>query len=212
MDGWSVLTQLKADPELSAIPVIMLTMVDDKNYGFALGASDYLTKPIDRKRLLDMLHKYRRNKGDTGRLPPGWILVVEDDPDTQEVMHRTLEKSGWDVKVANNGREAIQILEESAESADNLPNLILLDLMMPEMDGFQFVAAVQDVAAWRPLPIVVLTAKDLTAEDRAKLNGYVEQVLTKQSYTRDQLINEVRQLVITRMNEKQPGQSGDGGE
>ncbi len=202
MDGWTVLSALKANPTLVDIPVIMLTMVDDRNRGFALGATDYLTKPIDRRRLTDLLLKYRKNKGDTGRLPPGSILIVEDDLDTRDVLYRTLERSGWGVKTAANGREALDILEDDEEKKD-LPNLILLDLMMPEMDGFQFVSAMQQVSTWRNIPIVVLTAKDLTQEDYQKLNGYVEQVMSKQIYTREQLLHEVRQLVIARINDNQ---------
>ncbi len=206
MDGWSVLTTLKADPEVSDIPVIMLTMVDDKNRGFALGASDYLTKPVDRKRLTQLLNKYRHNKGDTGRLPAGSLLIVEDDDDTRDVMARTLEKLGWDVKLARNGKEAVDVIESSG---NDLPQLILLDLMMPVMDGFQFVAVFKTKPEWRGIPIVVLTAKDLTPEDRQQLNGYVAEVMAKQAFTRDELLREVRELVVTRMNEKTKGNSAD---
>ncbi|MCU0513290.1 MAG: ammonium transporter [Anaerolineae bacterium] len=199
MDGWSVLSALKSDPALNQIPVVMLTMVDDKNHGFALGASDYMTKPIDRKRLTELLQKYRRNQGDTDRLTPGWILVVEDDDDTADVLRRTLERTGWQVSAAGNGLAGLHVLEDAQERGD-LPGLILLDLMMPEMDGFQFVAAVQQSDVLRRVPIIVLTAKDLTGQDIDRLNGYVEQIVTKQSYTPDQLMQEVRQLVIAHMH------------
>jgi CheY-like chemotaxis protein len=196
MDGWTVLAELKADPELHDIPVVMLTMVDDKKRGFALGAADYMTKPVDRKRLVSLLMKYRVNKGDTGRLPPGTLLIVEDDDATRDVLARTLDKSGWGIKMATNGREALTVFEEE------LPDLVLLDLMMPVMDGFQFIAAIKEVAAWRKVPIVVVTAKDLTPEELHELNGNVEQVLTKQSYTQDNLLREIRDLVVTRIQEK----------
>jgi len=198
MDGWSVLAELKADPELEHIPVVMLTMVDNRNKGFTLGASDYLTKPIDRKRLTQILNKYRRNKGDTDHLKPGRLLIVEDDPDTRDVLQRTLERSAWDVQGVENGRVALDWLAAS----DVIPNLILLDLMMPEMDGFQFVVELNKNERWAAIPVVVVTAKDLTQEERLQLNGYVEEVLAKQAYSRDELMQVVRQLVAQRINEK----------
>jgi CheY-like chemotaxis protein len=196
MDGWTVLSELKADSELAKIPVVMLTMVDDKKRGFALGAADYMTKPIDRKHLINLLMKYRANKGETGKLPPGTLLIVEDDEATREMLSRTLEKSGWEIKIASNGREALNKFEEE------IPNLVLLDLMMPEMDGFQFIAAVKEVAAWRDVPIVVVTAKDLTPEELRELNGNVEQIVTKKSYSQDNLLREIRDLVVTRIQER----------
>ena len=207
MDGWMVLSELKATPELATIPVIMLTMVDDKNKGFALGAADYLTKPIDRKRLSTLLNKYRRNKGDTGKLPPGHILIVEDDDNIRDVLGRSLEKMGWGVKEAANGLGALEILYNL--SPDDLPSLILLDLMMPVMDGFQFVAAVRQNASWEQIPIVVLTAKDLTNDERQQLNGFVEQVMEKQYFSRDELLHEIRELVLARMNEKTKDENAD---
>jgi ammonium transporter len=200
MDGWMVLSELKATPELAGIPVIMLTMVDDKNKGFALGAADYLTKPVDRKRLSTLLNKYRRNKGDTGKLPPGYILIVEDDDNIRDVLGRSLEKMGWGVREATNGLSALEILHNLG--SEDLPSLVLLDLMMPVMDGFQFVAAVRQNPQWEQIPIVVLTAKDLTTDDRQQLNGFVEQVMEKQYFSRDELLHEIRELVLARMNEK----------
>jgi CheY-like chemotaxis protein len=167
MDGWAVLTALKADAALADIPVIMLTIVDDKNLGYALGAADYLTKPVDRDRLVAILKKYR------GEDPSRLVLVVEDDAAAREILHRTLEKEGWAMTTAENGRVALQRV------AEQRPALILLDLMMPEMDGFQVVEALREREAWRSIPIVVVTAKDLTAEDHLRLNGYVERILQK---------------------------------
>jgi ammonium transporter len=193
MDGWQVLSTLKADPELSDIPVVMLTMVDDRRRGFALGAADYMTKPIDRKRLIQILMKYRGNKGSTDTLPPGNLLVVEDDEATREMLVRTLDKSGWGVKIASNGLEALERLKEE------VPQLILLDLMMPEMDGFQFIDEMKKMAAWRQIPIVVLTAKDLSAKERLELNGSVTQIMSKQAYSQDELVREIRELVVARI-------------
>ena len=183
LDGWAVLTELKADPALADIPVVMLTFVDNKNLGYALGASDYLTKPIQRERLLAVLEKYRRHP------QPGPVLVVEDDPDTREILRRLLEKEGCQVIAAENGRVALERLAESQ------PMLILLDLMMPEMDGFQFIDRVRQHENWRTIPIVVVTAKDLTKEDRLRLNGYVLEIIRKNACPRDELLAEVRELV-----------------
>jgi len=184
MDGWAVLSVLKADPTLADIPVIMLTIVDNKNIGFALGASDYITKPIERERLVRVLNKYRCE------VPPCTILVVEDDAIIREMMRRMLEKEGWTVAEAENGRVGLeQVVAQS-------PQLILLDLMMPEMDGFEFVARLRKMPAGQAVPVVVVTAKDVTPEDRLKLNGYVEQILRKGAYSREELLGEVRDLVV----------------
>ncbi len=183
LDGWAVLTELKADPALADIPVVMLTFVDNKNLGYALGASEYLTKPISRQRLLSVLEKYRRDP------QPGPVLVVEDDPDTRKILRRLLEKEGCQVVTAENGRVALERLAESR------PMLILLDLMMPEMDGFQFIDRVRQQENWRTIPIVVVTAKDLTKEDRVRLNGYVLEIIRKNAYPREELLAEVRELV-----------------
>jgi CheY-like chemotaxis protein len=185
MDGWAVLTALKADPELAHIPVIMLTMVDDKNFGYALGAAEYLTKPIDRGRLSALLGKYRCEA------PRCSVLLVEDDVTTREMMRRMLEKEGWTVAEAENGREGL------ARMAESEPQLILLDLMMPEMDGFEFLTELRQNPAWRTIPVVVITAMDLTPEDRQRLNGSVTQILQKGAYSRDELLEEVRQLVLS---------------
>jgi GAF domain-containing protein/CheY-like chemotaxis protein/anti-sigma regulatory factor (Ser/Thr protein kinase) len=180
MDGWAVLSALKADADLADIPVVMLTIVDDRNLGYALGASDYLTKPIDRERLVTMLDKYRRD------LP---VLVVDDDEGVRQLLRRMLEPAGYTVAEAENGRVALERLREAA------PGVVLLDLMMPEMDGFEFVTEFRRHEAWRAIPIVVITAKDLSSDDRERLNGYVQRILQKGAYGRDDLLAEVRELV-----------------
>jgi DNA-binding response OmpR family regulator len=196
MDGWQVLNQLKADDELNHIPVIMITMVDDRKRGFTLGAADYMTKPIDRKHLVQLLMKYRANKGETGRLPPGEILIVEDDEDVREMLARTLDKSGWNAKLAKDGREALDSLRE------NIPQLMLLDLMMPELDGFQVIAEMKAKQEWQNIPIVVLTAKDLTNEERQILSGHVEQIIEKESYSGDELIQEIRNMIVSHIQQQ----------
>jgi PAS domain S-box-containing protein len=187
MDGWAVLTALKADPALADVPVIMLTILDEQRMGFALGASDYLTKPIDRPRLLAALERWAHRAG--GRN----VLLVEDDPETRTIMHRTLERAGWNVTEAENGRVALDRL------AERVPQLVLLDLMMPEMDGFEFLEALRRRPELRTLPVIVVTAKDLTDDDRRRLNGGVQDVLQKGDHSRDDLLAAIGDLVAARV-------------
>ncbi len=189
MDGWAVLLALKADHHLADIPVIMLTMVDDRNLGYTLGASEYLTKPVDRQRLLAVLKKLCPAGGKS-------VLVVEDDAETRDLLRRTLETDGWQVAEAENGRAGLARVQERC------PGAIVLDLMMPEMDGFEFVRELRSRPEWQTIPILVVTAKTITAEDRARLNGQVSKVLQKGAYTREELLREVsatltRQLSTT---------------
>ena len=183
MDGWTALSMFKADPTVCNIPVIMLTMMDDRTRGFALGAANYITKPIDRKRLAQILKKFKCPH------PPCPVLLVEDDLGTRAMMRALLEKSGWTVSEAENGRVALERVVE------NRPALILLDLMMPEMDGFEFAAELHRHAEWRSIPIVVLSAKDLTVEELVLLNGNVHSVLVKRGRSRDDLMVQVRELL-----------------
>ena len=183
MDGWAVLSAIKADERLVDIPVIMLTMHSDKEMGYMLGASEYLTKPIDRDRLTAVLKRYTPTDAARG------VLVVEDDEPSRQVLSRTLAKRGWEVTEASNGRIALDRVRES------IPNLILLDLMMPEMDGFEFLAELRHEVKWQDIPVVVLTSKDLTPEERALLSGKVERILQKGEYTRHALLREVRKIV-----------------
>jgi PAS domain S-box-containing protein len=183
MDGWNVLSHLKADPDTCDIPVIMVTMVDNRSLGFALGASDYLTKPVQWDRLAAVLSKYRCLN------PPCSVLLVEDDAVSRDMMRTMLVKAGWTVVEAENGRIALERMEEAK------PQLILLDLMMPEMDGFEFASQMRRTPQWSSIPIVVLTAKDITPEDRLRLNGYVEQVLQKGAYSSEELLAQVSELV-----------------
>ena len=183
MDGWTVLTSIKADPAIADIPVIMLSVLNEEKMGFSLGATDYLTKPIDRDRLSEVVSKCMRGGG------TGTVLIVEDDVITRDMMTRMLEKEGWVVLTAGNGRAGLEAAEKVR------PDLILLDLMMPEMDGFQFVEQLRSREALRSVPVVVVTAKDLSQEDRERLNGYVKLIIQKGAYNREDLLGEVRRLV-----------------
>ncbi|MBE9186128.1 response regulator [Microcoleus sp. LEGE 07076] len=197
MDGWAVLSALKADPDLAEIPVILLSFVGNKSLGFALGASDYLTKPVDGKRLVALLNKYRRDQdGVAANSWPCQILVVEDDDATRKILRRILEKQGWAVTEADSGIAALEQLEVAR------PHLILLDLMLPEMDGFEFIGELRKSHSGDPIPIVVITAKDLTTAEKQQLNGYVDRVLQKGVYSCDTLLRDVRSIVNDRLDRR----------
>jgi CheY-like chemotaxis protein len=179
-DGWAVLSALKADPDVAHIPVIMVSMVDNKNMGYSLGAADYLTKPIERDRLMTILNKYRKDTGNADAALS--ILVVDDDPAVRQLMRRILEKEGHTVIEAENGRRGLERL------AKGIPSLILLDLMMPEMDGFEFLTRFRANPRFSETPVIVLTAKDLTPEDRQRLSGRVSDLVAKNSSVARQLL------------------------
>lgn len=196
MDGWAVLSALKNDPVLADIPVIMLTIVDNQNMGYALGAAEYLTKPVDRDRLVSVLKKCAvEGQNHTA-------LVVDDDPEARDMMRRLLENHGWSVEAAADGRLAIEKLKE------RVPAVILLDLMMPEMDGFQFVEELRKHTEWRDVPVVVITSKDLTPEERVRLNNQVEVVLQKGAYQSEDLLRETGRLVASRIRKQAPNLAG----
>ena len=205
MDGWAVLSALKADPDLADIPVILLSFVGNKSLGFALGASDYLTKPVDGKRLAALLNKYRRDQdGVAANSLPCQILVVEDDDATRKILRRILEKQGWAVAEADSGRTALEQLAVAR------PHLILLDLMLPEMDGFELIAELRKSHSEDPIPIVVITAKDLTTAESQQLNGYVDRVLEKGVYSCDTLLRDVRSIVNDRLDRRYDSKGKEG--
>ena len=183
MDGWVVLSLLKHDPDLAAIPVIMLTVRADQDFGFAMGVADYLQKPIDRERLVAVLKRYHRLR------PSNHVLVVEDDPAMREMLCAMLGNKEWTVAEAENGLAALESITRCP------PSLILLDLRMPVMDGFEMIAELRKHEDWRKIPVVVISAKELTPEDRERLQGHVQKILQKGDFGRDQLLREVQQTV-----------------
>src|SRR5579883_249380 len=186
MDGWAVLAALKADAALTDVPVIMLTMLDDRSLGYSLGAADFMTKPIDRDRLARLLQQHVHASRARS------VLIVDDDASARDVLRRTLEGAGWTVAEAGSGRAAL------AQVASAPPALILLDLLMPEMDGFELLAALRAHDEWRSIPVVVLTAKDLTADERQRLTEHAQAVMQKGAYSRDALLREVRERAAAR--------------
>ncbi|HTY36804.1 MAG TPA: response regulator, partial [Bacteroidota bacterium] len=182
-DGWAILQEIKADENLKATPVIMYTMVDDRNFGLAIGASEYLIKPVSRETLLQVVNKYRHSE------PSQYVLVVDDDPDLRELASRTIEKAGCKVFGAENGQSALSLLKTVR------PNLIFLDLMMPIMDGFEFLAAFQSREDWTSIPVVVMTSKDLSLHERFQLGGVVKRIIQKGDLTPEILLHQLSTLI-----------------
>ncbi len=190
MDGWSVLASLKAEPELAEIPVIMATIVEDRSRAFALGAAEYLIKPVDKGRLLAVVNRLSRDRSND------CVMVVDDDATIREQLRRILEKEAWTVHEAVNGRDALAKLDHVR------PAMVLLDLMMPEMDGFEFLSNVRASERWRELPVIVVTAKDLSFEDRERLNTQVQRVLFKGTYGKDELLQDIQRFVDASEDDK----------
>lgn len=168
IDGWSVLGIMKSEPALEHVPVIMLTIVDERNLGFSLGASEYMTKPIDRQRLIGLMRKFAHGEGES------LVLVVDDDPEVRALIRVTVEDAGLRAVEAANGQAALDWL-----AVNPTPALVLLDLMMPVIDGFQFLQRVRADAEHSELPIIVLTAKELTDEERTFLARHTLLILSK---------------------------------
>ncbi len=183
MDGWDVLRALRADPEIGATPIVMVTILDEQNFAFSLGATDYLQKPIDWGNLRQIVDRFRPAGGE------GPILVVEDEADVRAHICAYLQREGFPICEAENGAQALDRVAETR------PGLILLDLMMPEMDGFTFLRLLRERPDWRDVPVVVLTAKDITAEDRRRLAGQADRVLAKGKTGLGELVRELRALL-----------------
>ncbi|GAB6989698.1 PAS domain-containing hybrid sensor histidine kinase/response regulator [Paenibacillus pini] len=183
MDGWDVLTELKSDPELMDIPVVIWSMTNDRQLGYTMGASEYLTKPIERDRLIKVMEQFIAKRSDHK------VLVIEDDVTTRELMTKLLQKEGYTVSQAQNGRLALENI------ALGIPSLILLDLMMPDMDGFQFIDELSKQGAWSGIPIVVVTAKTITSEERQKLSCNVKNIIQKGTYDNNSLLAEIQRFL-----------------
>lgn len=187
MDGWSVLRTLKADSVTADIPVVMASILDEQKQGLALGANDYVSKPIDRDR--DKLVSALRRLVGSG--PGKSVLVVEDDPDSRMFIQRLLRAEECQVNETVNGKEALEYLE----AAERLPDLILLDLMMPVMDGFEFLTLIKEVESFNTIPILVITAADLSKSDHKRLLGSVENIIQKSGLEQDQILREITNLI-----------------
>jgi signal transduction histidine kinase/CheY-like chemotaxis protein len=184
-DGWKTLAAFKADPEVAVIPIVMLTIVDDKHAGFCLGATDYLVKPVDQSQLISALAKFRTSAQERR------ALIIDDDEGSRQRLQRMLAILGWKTMQASNGQEGLSRL------AQFRPDLILLDLIMPEMDGFEFVEAMRKNAQWGDIPVLVITAKDLSERERQWLETKVHSIMDKTNYGREEFLREITSRVRT---------------
>jgi CheY-like chemotaxis protein len=191
MDGWAVLRALKADPGLRDIPVILVTILGDREMGYALGAADFLTKPVDAEALARALSRYAE-----GCDRPE-VLMVDDDPTARDVLRRLLAKAGWQATEAADGRECLAVLERLR------PAVVLLDLMMPGMDGFEVLEAMRREEAWRDIPVVVVTAKDLSREELDWLRIHAERVFLKGAYDCAELIELLDSMIVRSVSGRQ---------
>ena len=190
LDGWSVLEELKKNDETKDIPVIVLTMVDDRTRGFSLGAKEYLTKPFDRGELVGII------KNCVQGVESKTVLVVDDDKDVRAAARYALERQGWHIVEAGNGLEAIASLKQE------IPQLILLDLIMPEMDGFEFLLNLRNNSEWKDVPVVVMTAKEMSLDDGQQLDECVKYVFNKGMYNFNDLFSEVNVLLRDMLRNK----------
>jgi CheY-like chemotaxis protein len=197
LDGWTALTALKQDPETESIPVILVTLSHEAELGVSMGAVDYLIKPVQPPKLVAAVQRWLgQSTANVG------LLVVEDDDDLREIMQRTLSGAGYDVQLATNGLEALQRVKEAH------PDLVLLDLMMPEMDGFEFLHHLRNDPKYSQLPVIVSTAKELTDEERALLHTSAQKVIQKVAHSRAELLHfvekQVGELLASSANSTRP--------
>ncbi len=187
MDGWSVMTALKTDPLTAEIPVVMVSIEDGEHRRFALGVSDFLVKPFDRPRLIKVLHR-QLGSGSSGK-----VLIIDDDQQNREMLDRIIRKEGFEVMQAVNGRQGLEQVQADP------PRLILLDLMMPEMNGFEFLAELRHRESSYEIPVVVLTAKDLGPKVRAQFSEVAEAILEQGTRTGEEMQMVVRRLLVRAM-------------
>lgn len=179
-DGFQILSELKADPATRDIPVILMSIQASQEKGYGLGAVDFLPKPVDRVRLMESLEKH---------CPHGVsksVLIVEDDELTRSTIERSARTAGWRVHTAENGLAALDVLRTVG-----FPSIIVLDLLMAEMDGFTFLERLRDLDQHRSVPVIVVSSKDITADDRLRMNGRVVELIQKGDFNLGSLSQEV---------------------
>ena len=183
MDGWEVLNTIKSNRQTADIPVIVTTIMSNKGQAFELGATDFLTKPVEKERLISLARNY------VGRKRNQVALVIDDQQDDRMIARSALERIGFEVIEAENGRQGLDKISEKS------PDIVILDLMMPEMDGFEFLAQIRGDSKWNKLPVVILTAMDLSLEEKHILNGRVQGLLQKGGEMGQSIRERLRQRV-----------------
>jgi CheY-like chemotaxis protein len=171
IDGWEVLAQLKADPRTAQIPVVVVSMLDERGRGFALGAAEYLVKPVGKEQLLAALYR-------AAAMPEQkhTVVAIDDDPLAIELVRANLEPEGWTVLGADTGQEGLALIRERQPSA------VLLDLLMPGMDGFEVLEALRADPDTKTVPVVILTSKSMTRQDKERLQGHITYVARKTEF------------------------------
>ena len=195
INGWDVLHSLKNNSKTWDINVVMISMLEEKNKGYVMGASDYLVKPFNQSQLTQVLSRYIIDNGLNGN-DLGRVLIVEDDNDARLILKTTLKKFSVEIEEATNGAEGLEHV------AKNKPNLIILDLMMPVMDGFEFIENLKKSKEWSDIPILVNTAKELNKAEKLKLEDYVTKILHKSQYSTENMLAEVKKILETIKNNK----------
>ena len=178
MDGWEAIAHLKGDPQTRDIPLIVLSIIDNRDLGFRLGADEYLLKPIDKEALLGVLRRYQERGHQ--------LLVADDDPIVSDLVRQLLEDDGWSVRSAANGQQALD------QIAKQKPDVLLLDLMMPVMDGFETLQRLRDDPETRDLPVVIITARDLSQQEREELTRNTSRIIEKNGLDRERILAELR--------------------
>jgi signal transduction histidine kinase/DNA-binding response OmpR family regulator len=196
VDGWAVLRALKADPELAEIPVILVTVLGDRDMGLALGAAEHLTKPIAPQDLIRVLSRVGRFDGATD------VLIVDDDEGTRDVLRRTLSREGWSVREAADGADGL------AQLAAAKPGVVLLDLMMPQMDGFEMLRAMRQNPDWHDVPVVIVTSKDLGRDELEWLRGNSMEIFQKGAYGLADLVAALRGMIDAARRNRIPAEAG----
>lgn len=189
LDGWAVLAALKADEQTAGIPVVMVTILDQQQRGQVMGASDFIVKPIHWERLSQVLARLAGHQHDRS------VLIVDDEAPTREIMRRHLQTDGWRVIEAEHGAEALEVL------AHQRPSVILLDLMMPTMNGFEFLDELAKFPEWLSIPIIVVTAKDPTPDEMERLNRMTVQLLQKGRSSQAELLDAIHRRVNRHLQE-----------
>jgi CheY-like chemotaxis protein len=179
-DGWDVLAELKKTPEISNTPILVCSIIQDKTRGFSLGATDYLVKPITEDELRRALERVKREHN------VNKILVVDDEPSALQLLKRILAaQPQYTVLEAGGGAQALNVVQSSK------PDLILLDLMMPEIDGFAVLEFLKGNPETHDIPVIIVTAKEITREDRERLNGKMAALYNKGMFTAEQLLADI---------------------
>lgn len=196
-DGWSSMVELKKNQFLDNIPIIMLTKSDSKQLALAMGATDFISKPIQRSSLIDIVKKHIRSRG-FNQQSNNHLLVIDDDESNRTMMQRMLEAEGFSVRTADNGKTGIELITQ------NRPCLIFLDIMMPVMDGFEFVEVLRDNPDWRNIPVITVTGRELSSEEQNRLRGQVESIISKDDLEPAGLLQKMREVVVNVLRQERP--------